>query len=119
MTTRTAKVGATLFLYKVPGTNKRRWATRGDEIEVSEEDYARLERGNGLYVEKEDQPTEPEEPAELDETPTNNDPYDEMKVADAIAFLEALPEEERDPYFDRERKDGRKGVLAHFDQPTE
>lgn len=48
---------------------------------------------------------------------TNNDPYDEMNVTRAVAFLDALSEEEREPYFERERAAKRKGVLTHFDQP--
>jgi hypothetical protein len=48
---------------------------------------------------------------------TNNDPYDEMKVPDAVGFLEDLSEEDREQYFERERAAKRKGVLLHFDQP--
>lgn len=52
-------------------------------------------------------------------TPTEGGGYDELKVDEAIAFLENVPEAERESYFERERDKGRKGVLEHFDQSTE
>ncbi len=45
--------------------------------------------------------------------------YDNLKVDEAIEFIEGLPETERDSYFEAERAKGRKSVLEHFDQPTE
>lgn len=45
--------------------------------------------------------------------------YDDLNKDEAIAFLEGLPEDQRASYFEIERSKNRKGVLQHFDQPTE
>lgn len=97
-------VQSTLFLYTDPDSGSRRWARKGDEITVNDKDLARLKS-----AERTTAPTAPT-------TNANNDPYDEMKVAEAIEFLEALPEDQREPYFEKERASQRKGVLDHFDE---
>lgn len=108
------KVGAAIFRYTQPETGQRRFAYRGDEIEVNDKDFARLKNGGGLLVEsKKADVTKETAPSPN----TNNDPYDEMNVTKAVAFLDTLSEEERMPYFERERAKQRKGVLSHFDQP--
>jgi len=104
-----AKIGSPLFLHTVPGTQKRHWARRGDTVELTMEDYERLKKAGGVYKDKAPPPDTKLDP--------NTGDYDSLKVEAAIAYLETLPEDEREDYFEKERERKRKGVLLHFEQP--
>lgn len=96
------------FRYRDPETGGRRVAFRGEKITMTKEDYEKGERF-GAFTPPTPEPT-------ATPTPESAQGYDAMKVDEAIAFLEPLSAEEREPYFEIERAQDRKGVLAHFDQ---
>lgn len=60
-----------------------------------------------------------EEAVAEDDEGTDLSDYEPLNVEEAVTYLEKLAPSEREPYFAFEIKRGRKGVLTHFEQPTE
>lgn len=108
----TVTVYHALFRYNDIETGGRRVAQRGDTIELIADEHYERAKALGAF----DPPTPVPAAAP---SPEAADGFDDLNVEEAIDFLEDLTEAQREPYFEIERARGRKGVLDHFDQPTE
>lgn len=113
------KVKSAILRYAHPEHGGRMYARHGDVVELTEEDFKRYKDTGALYTDAEAKAAAKgaDDSGSKPSPKTNNDPYDELSIPDAIKFIDDLDEAERADYFERERKIERKGVLTHFDQP--